>query len=194
MLYPNNPIFLMGHSLGGMSALSFVLSHSTEVQLLKGVIAHAPWLDTGKFLQPTPFLVSIVKLAAKFLPRFQIPTGLKIENSCYPDGYKKMALDSGYAIMTMTPYLFDSVLRNMKFVKENYHLFPKKLPLLVLQGTNDGCVNIENNIEWCNKVMKECGKEYIELKIIQDGPHDTTKWNTRKEALTSLFDFIERHI
>ena len=41
------PIFLMGHSLGGLATLRFCLSHVTEVNMLSGVIAHAPWLDTG---------------------------------------------------------------------------------------------------------------------------------------------------
>ena len=122
------PIFLMGHSLGGLATLRFCLSHVTEVNMLSGVIAHAPWLDTGNALRPTPFLVSVVRLAAALAPRLQIPTGLKIENSCYPDAYKRMAISSGYAIMSMTPFLFNSVLSSMKFVKENRALFPAARP------------------------------------------------------------------
>ena len=190
---PDVPIFLMGHSLGGLTVLNFCLSHVTEVNMLSGVIAHAPWLDTGKALRPTPFLVSVVRLAAAIVPRFQIPTGLKIENSCYPEAYKRMAISSGFAKMSMTPFLFNSVLSSMKFVKENRHLFPTGLPLLFIQGTDDGCVNVENNIEWAEEVIEKQGEDTkSELKIIEGGPHDTTKYKTRKESLTTLFEFIRK--
>ena len=193
MLYSDIPIFLMGHSLGGLSALTFCMRHSTELNILKGVIAHAPWLDT-KGLNMTPLLRCLIHYASVLLPKIQLPTGLKIENSCYPDAYKKMALDSGYAIMTMTPYLFNSVLNNMDFVLNNPELFPKNFPMLFIQGTDDGCVKVEKNLHWAETVTKLCGKEYIETKVIENGPHDTTKYKTRKEALETLFDFIQRRI
>ena len=193
MLYKDVPIFLMGHSLGGLSALTFCMGHYTELNLLKGVIVHAPWLDT-KGLNITPLFRSIIKLASKFLPTLQLPTGLKIENSCYPDEYKKMALESGYAIMTMTPYLFNSVLNSMDFVLNNPDKFPKQFPMLFIQGTDDGCVKVEKNLKWAETITNLCGKEYIDTKIIENGPHDTTKYKTRREALETLFDFINKRI
>ena len=193
MLYKNIPIFLMGHSLGGLSALFFCMKHSTEVSMLKGVIAHAPWLDTKGF-NISPLFRNAIRLVSYILPKIQIPTGLKIENSNYPDEYKKMALGTGFAIMTMTPYLLNSVLDAMDFVNNNPKEFPSGLPMLFIQGTDDGCVKVDKNLKWAEEVAKLCGKDFIETKVIQNGPHDTTKYKTRKEALTSLFDFIERTI
>jgi acylglycerol lipase len=64
------PHFVMGHSMGGLTALKFVHDHP---QGITGVIASAPALMPGKDVMPNFIIKRILTTIAWFFPRQVIP-------------------------------------------------------------------------------------------------------------------------
>ena len=67
--YPDIPVFVMGHSMGGNIALSYRY-YRRDVEVVSGYIAHAPWL-----MLDTPWLGKHYKsavFASMFLPKLVI--------------------------------------------------------------------------------------------------------------------------
>ncbi|EAX86051.1 hypothetical protein TVAG_295890 [Trichomonas vaginalis G3] len=190
ILYPSKPIFLMGHSLGGLAALTFALKHSTEVNMLAGIILHAPWLETTGILKQNIVMKSFLTISNLIYPSLQLDTGLDVRKSCYHDGYKEMVLQSPYVNKYITPYLLKSVFEAMNFCKDNDNLYPTGLHMLFIQGMIDNLVIPINNINWAKSMKERFPDTHIEVVDFKNGPHDTTKYDTRKSSLTKLFHFI----
>ena len=73
--YPSIPLILMGHSLGGMLVLSYLVDHQPEVT---AVVATSPGLELAE--DPNPLIVAFAKLMDKIYPSMLIPNQLKFEN------------------------------------------------------------------------------------------------------------------
>ncbi len=69
---PDRPLFLMGHSLGGLIVLEYVLHHPDG---LAGVISSGPVLG-----QPgiSPLLLALARVLSRVWPRFSFATGLDV--------------------------------------------------------------------------------------------------------------------
>ena len=67
------PWFLFGHSMGGLVALTYLLDHRGR-HPFHGAIISAPLL--GLTLKVPPLKLKVGQLAARFLPRLTLPSGL----------------------------------------------------------------------------------------------------------------------
>jgi alpha-beta hydrolase superfamily lysophospholipase len=67
------PWFLFGHSMGGLVALTYLLDHRGK-HPFAGAIISAPLL--GLTLKVPPLKLKVGQLAAKYLPRLTLPSGL----------------------------------------------------------------------------------------------------------------------
>ena len=184
VLYSDTPIYLMGHSLGGLSTLAFCLEKSTYVEMIKGVIVTGPWIRTKAFPNPAPWLRAAIAIGAKFFQGVGIPTGLNVAKSTYPEGYKKVVANSQYMQTKASPVLLNSALKAMDVVQVSASSFPAELPLLFMQGTADSMVHVQTNQKWAAEVKHA---KYVEF---EDAPHDIMKSKYRKEAFEHIFRFI----
>lgn len=69
--YPETPVFLYGHSMGGGLVLNFVTRRSPE---LAGLIATAPWIRLA--FEAPAFKVIAGKILKVFMPSLTLPTNL----------------------------------------------------------------------------------------------------------------------
>ena len=65
--HPDTPIFLLGHSMGGLIATRLLLKHQDKFQaaMLSGAAIQSPQ-------EPPAWQVAIIKLVAKFFPKAQV--------------------------------------------------------------------------------------------------------------------------
>lgn len=191
--YPNTPIFVLGHSLGGLTTLLFAMSHRTTVELINGVIVTGPWLKAARFPNPSLVLRSAIKFAAHFLPHIGIPTGLDVSKSTYPQGYKDAVQASKYMLTKGSPVIFNSVLKAMFWINDDQNLYPDDVPILFMQGTGDKLVDVKTNINWATNLVKRIGDDKATFIEYEDAPHDIMKCQYRKDAFENMFKFIEKN-
>ena len=194
IIYPKIPIFLMGHSLGGLSSLSFIMSRTCVSSLIKGLILTSPWLKAAKFKNPPKWMRIGLALGAKLIPSYGLNTGLDVSRSTYPQGYKDMVSKSSYMLTKASPLLLNSVLSNMEWIAKNPNEFPSEIPILFFQGKSDSLVCIDTNIQWANIVCKNSKSKTSKLIIYDNAPHDIMKSYGRKDSFLQILEFINKNI
>lgn len=70
------PWFLMGHSMGGLIVLTYLLDHARDIPV-RGAIISSPLL--GLTMKVNPLKLAVGKLAAVAMPRLTLPSGLPPE-------------------------------------------------------------------------------------------------------------------
>ena len=73
---PNLPLFVLGHSNGGLTVLHYFLSH--EIKGVQGVVVTNPYVeatDTVPF-----FVLFIVHALGRYLPKLKVPSNLKAKD------------------------------------------------------------------------------------------------------------------
>ncbi len=70
-VYPNLPIFLYGHSMGGNLVLNYAMRRKTKI---KGIVATSPYLRLA--FQPPKWKMFLGKFMLKIMPSITLPSGL----------------------------------------------------------------------------------------------------------------------
>ncbi len=126
---PSTPVFLMGHSLGGLIALDYALRSPDGLQ---GVVASSPLLA-----QPgiSPILIALSRGLSRVLPRFSLNTGLDASrlsrNPQVVDAYRQDPLVHSLG----TPRLGTEITATQQWSLA--HAAEFKLPLLMILGSED---------------------------------------------------------
>lgn len=186
-LYPTTPIFLMGHSMGGLAVFNMALRNHKVLEEVSGLVCHSPWLTTDPSRIPGSIKFILMKILSYVYPSYKIETGLSPEKSSYPQGFKDMAMQCDSFFSFMTARLIESVFREQSFAQSHAENYNNK-PLLFLQGTTDNCVHAQANVEIGEKLAAE-KPGLVSFKVFTGGAHDLLKDWTRKETLEAIFTF-----
>ena len=126
---PGLPLFIMGHSLGGLITLDYVLHHPEG---LRGVIASAPAVGS---VGVSPILLQISRLLSRVWPTFSMETGLDV-NGISRDPQEVKAYQSDPLVHGKgTARLATEVMDTAVYCQTNAHTL--RLPLLMIHGTAD---------------------------------------------------------
>ncbi len=129
---PQRPLFLLGHSMGGLIALEYALHHPEG---LRGVIASAPLLE-----QPgiSPVLLLLSRVLSRVLPRFSLNTNLDATSISRDPNVVKAYKDDPLVHSLGTPRLATEITTAQNWTLA--HAAELRVPLLVFFGTADRLV------------------------------------------------------
>lgn len=147
--FPGMPLFLYGHSLGGIQVLHYGLLRKPHI---KGVIATSSGLRTA--LEQQPFKVFMAKVLGTLMPNTAIASGLdangisRDENvvktyRADPLVHDKITLGFGKAMLGVTKWTLE-------------HAGEFSLPLLLLHGKADTIAFPEGTIEFAAPLKEKC--------------------------------------
>ncbi len=146
--YPDTPIFLYGHSLGGALVSYYILCHRPNIF---GAIITSPGLTIGT-PQP-PIKIMIAKIVNALSLTLCLPSGLDQSNlSRDPDVVKNYANDPLVHDLVSTRLGMD-LLTKGEWLLENADEF--HLPLLLMQGTDDHLVSVEATRTFSERVPQD---------------------------------------
>ncbi|MEH1784945.1 lysophospholipase [Nostoc sp.] len=182
---PGCPIFLLGHSLGGVIVLDYILRYAQQASLLQGAIAIAPTL--GK-VGVSPIRVLLGKMLSRVWPRFTLNTGIDISA-----GSRDQQVLAAFAQDTLrhtraTARLATEFFATVDWI--NAHAADWQLPLLILHGGADrvalpgGSEIFYQRLNYADKLRIEYPGAYHELQS------DINYC----EVLADLEDWLEEHL
>lgn len=182
---PKCPIFLLGHSLGSVVVLDYVLRHPQEAAALQGLITLAPSL--GKVGVPKVKLL-IGQLMSRIWPRFSLSTGLDLAAGARDEkvlaAYTKDTLRHTLGTARLATEFLDTV------AWVNNHAAELQLPLLILHGGADRVTLPESSqifyeqVTFADKTRIEYPEAYHELQ-------DDLNY---QEVLADLENWLEKHL
>lgn len=175
------PIFLYGHSLGGLLVLYYPMQHKAA---LAGVVASSPQLRLA--FKPPAWKTTMGRLMFNIWPGFIMPSGLE-----------QAALSRDPAVVqayAADPLVHDRVSARVgiglidigQWLLEHASGFP--LPLLVYNGTQDRLVSADACREFAAKVPGDCTH-----KAWQGLYHETHNEPERADVLGFLVQWVKAH-
>lgn len=128
--FPDIPIVLLGHSMGGQIVLNCALDSDVGVQ---GVIASSPWLKLVR--PPSSWLLCLARRAVHIVPWLTVSTGIRADQLS-PDGAGiKSTKTDPMLHKKISVKLFSDLWKSGDMLLRNKHQI--NIPLLLMHGTAD---------------------------------------------------------
>jgi alpha-beta hydrolase superfamily lysophospholipase len=141
---PKLPIFLMGHSLGGLVVLDYALHYPAG---LSGLIAAAPAL--GKVGVP-PFLMALGRVMSRICPRFSLEVGMDLSGLARDPAVIQTVLTDPLFHRRGTARLSTEVTQAIERVQAQAEALA--VPVLILHGSADRMVPPDGSREFFRKL------------------------------------------
>ena len=178
---PGKPLFLLGHSLGGLIVLDYVLHYADG---LAGVIASGPLLDSHLF----PLLVALAKVLARVWPRFTLDSKLDA-TALSRDAAVVQAYASDPLVHSLgTPRLGTELLKTIEWTQA--HAADMKVPCLIVHGGGDRLIPPEGGRIFFEK-MTLADKERHEYEGYY---HEVYNDVGKERVLADVQAWVERHV
>lgn len=181
--HDGKPIFLMGHSMGGLIAPYY---HINQQNTFRGSIISAPLVKIGDNITQTTIFIS--KFLAKLLPRIGVqkldPTGL-----CSNPDVVSSYINDPLVFHGKTPArLAAELLRALIQVNENMEKI--NLPVFIVQGGKDVLIDPEGAQILFNGVSSEDKT----LKVYDDLYHEVFNETDCSTVFKDIEDWIENRL
>jgi len=176
------PVFLMGHSMGGLIVLTYAISNQDG---LKGLIASAPLLAQPAI---SAVLVFISRILSKIWPGFSIDTKLDV-NSISRDPEAIEAYKQDPLVHSMASARFGTELTSaMEWTQA--HADELKMPLLVLHGAADPLVPEQGS----EIFFKNASSQDKTRNLYPDGLHEPHNDLDREKVTDDLLNWLNAHL
>ncbi len=142
--FPGVPVFLYGHSLGGILVIYYSLTRKSD---LKGIIVTSPGLATGTPLPAAKLLLA--KIMNRLMPSLTLENGLDLDNLSHDPAVKEK-----YVNDPLVHPMISARLGMEMFAAGNYalaHASELNYPMLLLQGAADHLVNPKVTADFAQK-------------------------------------------
>lgn len=182
---PESPMFLFGHSMGGMIVLEYVLRYPQQISAFPGVITVAPSIGE---VRVSPIRVLLGKMLSKIWPHFSLNTGIDRtagtrDTSILPT-YTQDPLRHTRATARFSTEFFNTL------AWINAHAHEWQLPLLILHGGADRVVLPKGSELFYQQVTYP-----DKLRIEYAGAyHDLHCDINYVQVLTDLSNWLDQHL
>ncbi|WP_298782105.1 alpha/beta hydrolase [uncultured Polaribacter sp.] len=180
-LFPNKPVFLYGHSMGGNTVINYSIRKKHN---LKGIIATSPFLKLA--FEPPKIKLAVGKLLQKIAPSITIGNGLnandisrdKIEIDKYIDDpliHNKISPNFSLTFIDTGKW----AIRNANKLQTNMYL---------LHGTDDKITDYKGTQEFTNN------SEKATLKLFNGGYHELHNDLCKEEMLQDIINWLNSQL
>jgi alpha-beta hydrolase superfamily lysophospholipase len=184
---PNSgiPLFLLGHSLGGLTVLDYVLRFKREKPKLNGLINLTPALGESGV---SPIRILIGRILSQIYPRFSMKTGMDYSIACRDEQVIAGYIQDKLRHNVGTARLSTEFSSTRNWVQA--HASEINIPfLMMLAGADkvtlpEGSRKFFEKITFADKELREYPESYHDLQDDLD----------YKEVLRDLENWLERHL
>ncbi len=180
-MFPNKPIFLYGHSMGGNVVVNYALRKDVG---LKGVVASSPFL--GLAFEPPVWKIKMAKFLRKIFPKMTLNGDLDVSKiSQISEEVEKYKNDKMVHGKVGLVYSLDFIEMG-KWAVENANKL--NLPMLLVHGTADGLTSCKASEEFAKKT------DFATFKKYEGGYHELHNDLCRNEFINDILDWLNTQI
>ena len=180
--FPDVPIVVLGHSMGGQIVLSYAFDAGSAV---RGVIALSPWLRLTR--QPPQVVVKFAKIAAYITPWLTISTGVKAEQLTETGDNTVSSKKDPLLHKKISIKLFSDLFENgEKLMQDNHN---PEMPVLLMHGTADTLISYQ-----AAKLFAKKNEKYVEFKEWHDMRHNLLKDTCSEVVVSYIISWITKNI
>jgi alpha-beta hydrolase superfamily lysophospholipase len=179
--FPQLPIFIYGHSLGGGIVLDYLLHRNPRVN---GAIVTSPWLRL--VAEPSMFTISLVSVLKYLVPGLTLSSGLNKSYLSIDKSVIEKYISDSLVHGKISVSLFHGAMNSAKYSLA--HASELKVPTLMLHGSNDLICSSEGSSEFAGKT------ELVELKIWEGGYHELHNEPFKDEVFELVLAWVNNKI
>ena len=175
--FPNKPIFLYGHSMGGNVVINYTLRKKHN---LKGVIATSPFLKLA--FEPPAIKLAIGKILQKIAPSITMGNELDANNISRDKVEVQKYIDDPLVHSKISPNFSLTFIETGKWAIANASKL--QMPMLLLHGTDDKIIDYKGTQEFTNN------SERATLKLYKGGYHELHNDLCKEEMLQDVVNWL----
>ncbi|MEW5733819.1 MAG: lysophospholipase [Thermodesulfobacteriota bacterium] len=178
----DKPLFLYGHSMGGLIVADYVLTHPEG---LTGVILSGPALTQGAV---SPVLVAVSRFLSVIWPTCTLDT--KLDATAISKDPKVVAAYCADPLVhsRASARMGTEMAKAIAFVKENAPAFSP--PLLIVHGASDRLVDPQTSREFFEKAGS-ADKTRLDYASCYHEPHNEVEW---RKPVSDILSWVEKRI
>lgn len=178
----NRPLFLLGHSMGGLVVLSHILDHPDQAQKVRGVLMSAPLLMPKADM--SPLLQKLSGIMARVAPRLKTIKLDVNEISRDPQERKNYMAD---------PFIYHDgiyaasgaqLLKQMKKCRTRFKSFSH--PIIIQHSKDDQITEFEGS----RQLIEHCISNDKTMVELEEFKHEILKDIGHEKVLTKFSDWI----
>lgn len=182
---PNLPIICLGHSMGGVIAIKYVLSHPDSVHAL---ILSSAGLKPA--VEAPAWKISLAKFLSKVYPSLTMTSGLDPTLLSRNSLEVKKYIEDPLIVDSISSRWYTEYIKNIEECMQRAQEI--KLPILITHGTKDKIVDYHGSIEFYEKVSSSDK----ELELFEGLYHEPLKelLEDRKKVFKIISEWIVKHL
>jgi acylglycerol lipase len=180
-LFPNKPVFLYGHSMGGNAVINYVLRKKTT---LKGLIATSPFLKLA--FVPPKIKLTIGKLLQKIAPSITMGNELDANDLSRDKIEVDKYINDPLVHDKISPNFSLTFIKTGRWAIENAHKL--RTPSFLLHGTNDKIIDYKGSQEFANNA------DITTLKLYKGGYHELQNDLCKEEMLQDVVNWLNSQL
>jgi len=157
------PLFILGHSMGGLISISYVLAKPESVA---GAIISSPALGTHPEFKPPLFLKIMVSILSFLAPRVLVDSELDTQAISRDPDVVKAYLDDPLISQKISARWYSELLKTMK--RANANAGTLRTPMLLMQSGSDRLVDPDAPARWA----KSAPEGLVELVVWEELYHE----------------------
>ncbi|MCI2228744.1 lysophospholipase [Polaribacter sp. MSW13] len=180
-LFPNKPVFLYGHSMGG----NVVVNYSLRIKnTLSGVIATSPFLKLA--FQPPAIKLAVGKILQKIAPSLTMGNELNANDISRDKKEVEKYINDPLVHNKISPNFSLTFIDSGKWAIKNAQNL--KIPMFLVHGTDDKIIDYKGTEEFANKTTNAT------LKLYKGGYHELQNDLCKEEMLQDLVNWLNSKI
>lgn len=179
--HPHAPLFLFGHSMGGLISLDFLLHHPDAG--LRGAIVSAPAVGQ---IGVAPILLRISRLLARVWPTFSLNSGLDAKDISRDPQDVAAYQNDPLVHSTGTVRLATEVMDAAAWCQTNAHTL--QLPLLMIHGTADRITSPQDS----RRFFDNAGSTDKTYLAYEGGYHESHNDIHHQQVVADMLAWLEK--
>lgn len=180
--YPDTPVFLYGHSMGGMLLLLYLIRRNPRIS---GAIVSAPHIRLA--FQPNPLLVGVGKLMRRWAPTFTQENKLDLDLLSRSPEVRPAYENDPNVHYKLSSQLGIDMLESAAEIDAWRGQLP--VPTLLMHGDADGITSFAASRDFAERNPKG-----LEFKVWKELYHELHNEPEQKEIFAFSTAWIDRHL
>lgn len=184
--YPGLPIFIVGHSMGGLIVTHFGIRYADNDPSVKGYLMSSPYY--GNAIKVPPIMIPIIKLFGIIIPKAAIPgpdlTELLTHDEAITNRHREDEADHIRGSKA-TMRFGSELLKAQKWVRENFHKWNHPT-FAVIAGADQVADASESE-----RLFKSMNQRLLTYVLHKDNFHENFNEVNRNETFEKMNEWIE---
>ena len=180
-IYPNTPVFLYGHSMGGNVVLNYSLRKN---HTLKGIIATSPFLKLA--FEPPKLKLAIGKLLQKIAPSITMGNELDANDISREKNEVDKYINDPLVHSKISPNFSITFIETGKWAIANASKL--QTSTFLLHGASDKIIDYNGTQDFANNSKKST------LKLYKDGYHELHNDLCKEEMLQDVVSWLNSQL